>query len=259
MDEKKKKIARFGMVAKGAVYAIIGVLTALAAFNLGGSKSGSGNALQFLSGQPFGEVLLGVLAVGLFAYAFYRIYEAINGPGDSWSEAKGFVKRSGYIISGLFYGSLGFTAAKMVLGSGSGSGSGSMVSTIMSKPYGPYLIGFVALCIAGKGIFQLYKAYSGKFREDVEESDLNEKEREALIKGGKVGFTARGIVSLIVAFLFFKVALGDSGSGSGKGKVAAFEFLQNTFGATVMGIVALGLVAYAVYMFIQAKYPQIRL
>ncbi|MGB3774315.1 MAG: DUF1206 domain-containing protein [Leeuwenhoekiella sp.] len=257
MDSKKKKLARFGMFSKGAVYAIIGVLTAMAAFNLGGSKSGNSNALEFLSGQPFGKFLLGALALGLLAYAFYRIYEAINGPGDSWGEAKGFVKRSGYIISGLFYGSLGFTAGKMVLGSGSGSGSGSMVSSIMSKPYGPYLIGFVALCIAGKGIFQIYKAYSGKFREDVNESDLSSKEQEALVKAGKVGFTSRGIVSLIVAFLLFKVAIGSGGSGNGK--VAAFDFLQNTFGAWVMGLVALGLVAYAIYMFIQAKYPQIQL
>ena len=41
--------------------------------------------------------------------------------------------------------------------------------------------------------------------------------------------------------------------------MAAFDFLQDNFGAAVMGIVALGLVAYAVFMFIQAKYAQIRI
>ncbi|RXG18523.1 putative protein DUF1206 [Leeuwenhoekiella aestuarii] len=258
MSNKKEKFARAGMVAKGAVYAIIGVLTAMAAFNLGGSKSGSDNVLQFLAQQSYGKVLLGALAIGLFGYTFYRIYEAINGPGDSWSEPKGFVKRAGYIVSGIFYGILGFTAAKMVLGNSSGSGGGdSMIATLMSKPYGPYLVGFVALCLAGKAIFQLYKAYSGKFRDDVQETNLSSKEQKTLIRAGKIGFTARGIVSGIVAFLFFKVALGEGGDTGGK--VAAFEFLQNNFGATVMGIVALGLVAYAVFMFIQAKYAQIRL
>ena len=257
MNNKKEKLARLGMLAKGAVYAIIGVLTAMAAFNLGGSKSGNENVLQFISDQPFGKFLLGALAIGLFGYTFYRIYEAIKGPGDSWSEAKGFVKRVGYIVSGIFYGALGFTAAKMVLGKSSGSGGGSVVSDLMEKSYGPYLVGFVALCLLGKGVFQVYKAYSGKFREDVNESDLSKKEQETLVKAGKIGFTARGIVSGIVAFLFFKLALGEGGDTGGK--VAAFEFLQNNFGATVMGIVALGLVAYSVFMFIQAKYAQIRL
>ncbi|MEH6656983.1 DUF1206 domain-containing protein [Leeuwenhoekiella marinoflava] len=257
ITNKKEKLARAGMVAKGVVYAIIGTLTAMAAFNLGGSKSGSDSVLEFLAQQAFGNFLLGILALGLFSYTFYRIYEALFGSGDSWSETKGFVKRAGYLVSGVFYGVLGFTAAKMVVGSGSGSGGNSMISTVLSKPYGPYLVGFVALCLAGKAVFQVYKAYSGKFREDVKESNLGQKERKALIRAGKIGFTARGIVSGIVAFLFFKVALGTGGKVGGK--VAAFDFLQDTFGASVMGIVALGLVAYAVFMFIQAKYAQIRL
>ena len=67
MSNKKEKLARAGMVAKGAVYAIIGTLTAMAAFNLGGTKSGKDNALQFLAGQPFGQVLLGALAIGYLA------------------------------------------------------------------------------------------------------------------------------------------------------------------------------------------------
>ncbi|MGO4912769.1 DUF1206 domain-containing protein [Leeuwenhoekiella sp. W20_SRS_FM14] len=257
MNSKKEKLARFGMVAKGMVYAIIGMLTAMAAFNLGGSKSGQQNALQFLREQPFGKVLLIVLALGLFGYTFYRWYEALKGSVDSWSEWKGFVKRSGYIISGIFYGVLGFTAVKMVVAGSSGSGSDSMISTLMSKPYGPYLLGFVALCIAGKAIFQTYKAYSGKFRDDVNESNLGPKGKKVLIRAGEIGFTARGIVSGIVAFLLFKVAIGSGGSSGGK--VAAFDLLQDTLGAVAMGVVALGLVAYAVFMFIQARYAQIKL
>ncbi|PHQ30030.1 DUF1206 domain-containing protein [Leeuwenhoekiella nanhaiensis] len=257
MNNKKEKLARFGMLAKGVVYAIIGTLTAMAAFNLGGSKSGNENVLQFLAGQPFGQVLLALLGVGLFGYTFYRFYEAFKGSGDSWSEVKGFFKRSGFIVSGIFYGALGVTALRMVLGESSGSGGSSIISTLMDKSYGPYLVGFIALCLAGKAIFQVYKAYSGKFRDDVSESSLSQNERKTLIRAGKIGFIARGIVSGIVAFLFFKVATGSGGDTGGK--VAAFEFLQNNFGATVMGIVALGLVAYAVFMFIQAKYAQIRI
>ncbi len=257
MNNKKEKLARFGMLAKGVVYAIIGTLTALAAFNLGGSKSGNDNVLQFLAGQPFGQVLLVLLGIGLLGYTFYRFYEAFKGGGESWSEPKGFVKRAGFVVSGIFYGALGFTAFRMVLGKSSGSGGNSIVSTLMDKSYGPYLVGFIALCLLGKAIFQVYKAYSGKFRDDVNESNLSQAERKTLVRAGKIGFISRGVVSGIVAFLFFKVATGSGGDAGGK--VAAFEFLQNNFGATVMGIVALGLVAYAVFMFIQAKYAQIRI
>jgi len=257
MSSKKEKFARIGILSKGVVYGLIGTLTALAAFNLGGSKSGKGNALEFIAGQPFGKVLLGALAVGLFGYTFYRFYEAIKGIEESWSDAKGFTKRIGYIVSGIFYGFLGYTAATIAIGSSSGSGDSSMVSSIMSKSYGPYLIGIVALAMLGKSVFQIYKAYSNKFRDDVKESNLSQNQQSVFIKAGKIGFVSRGIVSGIIAFLLFKVAIGSGGSADGK--VAAFEFLQDTFGAVVMGLVALGLVAYAVFMFIQAKYPQIKI
>ncbi|MEZ7497003.1 DUF1206 domain-containing protein [Leeuwenhoekiella aequorea] len=257
MDQKKEKLARFGMVSKGVVYALIGTLTTMAAFNLGGSKSGQQNALQFIREQPFGKVLLIILAIGLFGYTFYRWFEALKGAEEPWSNYKGFVKRSGYLISGIFYGALGVTALKMVLVGNSGSGGDSLISTIMSKSYGPYLLGFVALCIAGKAIFQTYKAYSGEFRDDVNESKLGPKGKKILIRAGEIGFTARGIVSGIVAFLLCKVALGNSGSSGSK--VAAFDFLQDTLGGVAMGVVALGLVVYAVFMFIQAKYAQIKI
>lgn len=256
MTNKKEKLARFGIAAKGAVYALIGLLTALAAFNLGGSMSGNTNALQFIASQPFGRILLAILGLGLFGYSFYRLYEAIKGSGKKWSEFKGFVKRAGFVVSAFFYGTLGFTAVKMTLGKSSGSGGDSMVQTIMSKPYGPYLLGFVALCLAGKSFYQFYKGFTGKYRHDVEEHKLSSKVKKTLLRAGAVGFTARGIVSGIVAYLLFKVAITHQGSASGK--VAAFEFLQNSLGASVMGLVALGLVAYAVFMFVQAKYADVR-
>ncbi|WGK66229.1 DUF1206 domain-containing protein [Croceiramulus getboli] len=256
MSSKREKLARIGMFTKGVVYAIIGVLTAMAAFNLGGSLSGKDSVLEFLASQSYGQVLLSALALGLFAYAFYRLYEAFAAGDEGWDEMKGFVKRTGYVISGLLYGLIGYTAAQMVLGSSDGGGGKSMVDRVLEKPFGEYLLGFVALCLIGKGFFQWYKAYSGKFREDVKESSLDQKEQQVLLRSGTIGFTARGVVAVILGFLLFKIILGTRESVDGK--VAAFEFLQNTFGATVMGIVALGLVAYAVFMFIQSKYAEIR-
>ncbi|MAZ27958.1 MAG: hypothetical protein CL868_12890 [Cytophagaceae bacterium] len=256
MKNKKEKLARFGIAAKGAVYALIGLLTAMAAFNLGGTMSGNKNALQFLASQPFGMVLLAILGTGLFGYSFYRVVEAFKGDGKSWKTVKGFVKRAGFVVSAIFYGALGFTALKMVAGGSSGSDGDSLMQTIMGKPYGPYLLVFIALCLAGKSGYQFYKAFSGKYRHDVEEARLSPRVQKILLRAGAMGFTARGIVSGIVAFLLFRVALTQQGTASGK--VAAFEFLQNSLGASIMGLVALGLVAYAVFMFIQARYAKVK-
>ena len=57
MNSKLKKIARTGYVAKGSVYAITGILTFLAAFNMGGQKAGKFQALEFLEKQSFGNAI----------------------------------------------------------------------------------------------------------------------------------------------------------------------------------------------------------
>ncbi|MDC7994088.1 DUF1206 domain-containing protein [Altibacter sp. HG106] len=255
MGKKRENFARFGMVAKGMVYALIGALTTLAAFNLGGSRSGQSTVLEFLARQPYGMVLLIVIAVGLFGYAFFRCYEAFYNTEEGWNELKGAVKRIGFLVSAIFYGALGVSATTMVISSNSNAGDTPYIQQLLDTPYGNYIIAFIALCILGKGLFQFYKAYSKKFKEEVQESSLSRKAQKVLIRAGVIGFSARGVVSSIVAYLLFKVSLGSKDSMDGK--VEAFNFLQNTFGAAVMGIVALGLVSYGIFMFIQAKYPKV--
>ena len=80
MDKKLKNIARTGLVAKGIIYAIIGILTFLAAFNLGGQKTGKLQVLDFLEKQAFGKILLIIIALGLMCYAFWRLTQAVKDP-----------------------------------------------------------------------------------------------------------------------------------------------------------------------------------
>ena len=54
--------ARFGYAAKGFVYGAIGILALLAAFRLGGNTTGSSGALQAIAQQPFGRILLVLIA-----------------------------------------------------------------------------------------------------------------------------------------------------------------------------------------------------
>ena len=61
--------ARFGYAAKGFVYASIGILALMAAFNIdGGKTTEAGGALQVISEQPFGKILLVFIAINLIGY-----------------------------------------------------------------------------------------------------------------------------------------------------------------------------------------------
>lgn len=251
MSSKKEIISRFGMGAKGVVYLLIGVLTALAAFGQGGNKSGKDDILKFLAQQSYGKILLIALGIGLLGYTFYRLYQAIVNPKNHDDDAKGYFKRFAYIISGLIYGLFAFSALKMALGGS--SGSSGFLSKLLKSEYGNFIAFALALVLLGKAIYEFYVAYSGKFKEDVEHSSISSDAKSLLTKAGKMGFTARGIVAAIMAFLFFKTGMGNAGNDINR--TDAFSFLQNQFGSIVLGIVALGVALYGVFMLIKSRYP----
>tara|TARA_R100001369_G_scaffold79838_2_gene109976 strand:+ start:6090 stop:6857 length:768 start_codon:yes stop_codon:yes gene_type:complete len=252
MGNKKQNFARFGVATKGWVYFLIGGLTAFAAFGLGGEKSGSSNALDFISQQMFGKILLIITAVGLVGYVFWRWYQAFADPKDAGTDFKAIVKRVSYFISGVFYSFLAFSAIKQVLGSSSGGGEDSFLMKILDSKIIAIIIG---LALLGKSIYEFYQAYSGNFREEVDEAGLSKKAKKIIIPAAKIGFTARGIVVGIMAFLMLRAAV--SASAEKVDKTQAFGFLQNEFGSLVMGIIAVGLIAYGVFMLIKAKYSSL--
>ena len=71
-------LARFGYITRSFVYAIIGVLTLCAAFGIGGKTTGTNGALQIIARQPFGRILLALVAVGLLGYVLWRFVQAIK-------------------------------------------------------------------------------------------------------------------------------------------------------------------------------------
>ncbi|MBD3629268.1 DUF1206 domain-containing protein [Cyclobacterium sp.] len=253
--EKKKKVARFGIATKGVVYVLIGGLSAWAAFGSGGKKTGSDGALKFLIDQPFGQVMLWVVTFGLAGYVFWRMYQTFGDPEDEGLDAKGIARRIAYFVSGIFYMFLIYTAVQLLVGSGgggSGGGNESMIQKLLEKDYGRWLVAVVALLFLGKALYQMFRAYSGKFKDKLKESGMDEKKQKLMINSGRVGYTARGLVLGMIAYLTVRAAITYDASKAG-GTKDAFEFIQNEFGTIVFGIIALGLLAYGVFMIIKAS------
>ena len=62
-------LARAGLVARGVVYGIIGILALKLALGDGGEATNQQGALQTIAQGPFGKVLLALMAIGLLGYA----------------------------------------------------------------------------------------------------------------------------------------------------------------------------------------------
>ena len=260
-NETKENIARFGMAVKGVVYSLVGVLTVMSALGQGGKKTGKEGTIQFIADQSYGQVILIVLAAGLASYVFYRLYQAIADPADRGSDWKGLGYRVSYVGSAALYGFLAYYTLKILIGSGSssgGSGNKGLVAQLLSQPFGQFLVAVVGIVFLVKAGIQFYRAYSGSYRKKIERTHLNDNVRTTILTAGKVGYTARGIVLGVIAYLILKASITADSSEAG-GTEDAFHYVQNEFGTLVMILIATGILAYGVFTFIRARYPGVSL
>ncbi|GHA58406.1 DUF1206 domain-containing protein [Pontibacter akesuensis] len=258
-----ENFAKFGLTAKGVVYCLIGIIAFMAAFELQGKtteSAGRSGILRTIQDLPAGNVLLGIVALGLLSYAIWRFIQAFKDTEAKGSGAEGIGKRLRYLFSGLIYGAFAYLAAKIVLGSG-GSGGGdsreTLVSKLLQQPFGQWLVGIVAVATIAAGLYQIYYGYSEKYKKKIQSGGLKHDIEQKMIRAGKVGYIARGVVWIVIGYLFIRAALQSNPQEAG-GNTAAFQFLENsTYGSFILGAVALGLICYGVFMFMRAKYQPI--
>jgi hypothetical protein len=251
-------IARAGYVAKGVVYATIGVLAMQESLGLGGTTtdpSGAVRSMGTIGSQSVGNVLIVALAIGLLGYALWKLVQGIMDPDEKGSDAHGILRRVGYVGSGLIYGALAFSAAQSVFGAEDTS-EDLMAASAMAyqPPLGRILVG---LLVIGVGLYQLYAAYEDKFREDLSLDRMSDTEERWITLAGRAGTAARAL-AIGVAGAFVVLAAYQADASEVRGLGAALETFQHQpLGAFMLGVVAAGLIAYGAFMLLVARYRRI--
>lgn len=252
-----RRFGRFGFLAKGLVYVMIGILAALAAFGPSGKTTGTSGALQSLSAMPFGKVALWFIGIGLIGYILWDFIKAIKDPENEGTDAKGLIKRTGYFISGLIYANLAFGAIKLAsnMGDSGGENSEQMISAkLMEQPFGVWLVALLGAIIIGYGGYELYNGAKEKFMKKFKTYEMNDHERKIARWSGIIGLISRGIVLCMVGFFFLRTAYtNDPNESKGLGG-ALTELATQPFGQFLLAIVAVGLILYGVYQIIRGRY-----
>ena len=258
---KLAPIAKAGYFTKGVLYLCIGGVSLMAGIKGRGlAPEGTEGVMQLLAAQPFGAVLLSLVAAGLCAYALWRLLQALYNPlsndaGDG--RIKNIVKRIGYGLNGIFHLGLGFLAFQTLAGVGGGDVR-SYVRTTMSAEGGKALIVGVAVGVAIAAILQVYKAATTDFRQEVDTGRMDPKTETLVVSLGRIGLAARAVVFGIIAlFLYRAGATGNADKAKETGD-ALTHLARQPYGLTLLSIVAIGLAAYGVFMLITARYLRVR-
>ena len=248
--EWMKLLARTGYAAKGIVYLVVGGLAVQ-----GIAGGGSEGALSKIAQQPFGKVLLSLVALGLVAYSLWRFVQGFADPENEGDDATSIGKRIGYVASGAVYAGLAVSAARIVFSSGGGGGgSQGLIATVLQLPFGQFLVGAVGLGILIGGLHQLYQAFSADFTEDFAFGEMSSAERTWATRAGRIGHAARSIVYFVIGWLIIQAALSSNASEAGGIGKALSKMEEQPYGPWLLGVAGVGLVCYGVYCFVMARY-----
>ena len=165
--------------------------------------------------------------------------------------------RTGYAVSGLIHAALAFFAGRLALGMG-GSGGGdaaqAWTATLLAQPFGPWLAGGIGGVIISVGLGHFYTAYKARFMAEYNLRVMRAAEKQWAKRIGRFGLAARGVTFIIIGGFLISAAV-QTDPHQTKGLDAALLTLaQQPYGSWLLGIVALGLVAYGVFCFSRARY-----
>ncbi len=253
------RYARFGYAAKGVVWGIIGALAAKTALGRGGATADRNSAIQAIYQQPFGKFLLAVVTIGLFGYALWSwIQAALNTEGKSHN-AKGAIERIGYAAVGFSYAGLALAALQLVLNKSNGGKSSDATTQdwtarLLHAPLGVALVVLAGVIMLALALRQAKYAYTADFRQRLNLYRLSAQARTGVIVLGRWGMAALGVVFAVIG-VFLMVAALRHDPHQAKGLAGALQTLAGQpYGQFLLGVVAIGLIAYGVYSLAEARY-----
>jgi hypothetical protein len=246
-------LTRLGYLARGVVYGVIGVLALQVVLGKGGALTDTQGAIAAIGKTQAGGVLMYVTLVGLLSYGLWGLVRAFIDPWRKGNQANGIALRIGFAISGISYLILGWATYNLIQ-SGASPHNGSqsfqlqqMTSALLSKPWGDVLIAFIAVAITCVGLFQVSQGVHHKFGEQFSPYALTANQKKWIIRLGQFGIAARGLIfTLVGVYLFLAAYQHNPTLAKGIDGVLA-ALLAQPYGAWLLGIVALGLIAFGIY------------
>jgi hypothetical protein len=256
-DDWVERAGKLGLSSRGVVYCVLGFLVVAMARGDRAEQTDQRGALAEIAERPLGEVLLAVLVVGFVAYAAWRLARSIHGEGGKEPNAG---QRLMDVGKAAIYLALAYSGFRLLMGDSSSSGgqdgAQTMTARLMTEQsWGRTAVGLAGVGIAAYGAWQIWRGVSQKFRKRLDETFGPE--QQATVKLGVVGHVGRGAVIIVIGWLVLRAAL-DFDPNQPVGVDAAIrEVLQAPYGTALAIAMAIGLAAFGLYSFGEARFRQI--
>ncbi|AHM02979.1 hypothetical protein roselon_00539 [Roseibacterium elongatum DSM 19469] len=238
---------RAGYAGRALVYVVVAGFS-LWSIAQGGQAEGTKSVMESLTGS--GWPILVLIAVGMAAYAIWRLIDSLADLEAYGTDGKGLIARAGMLVTGVIHLGIGLLALGTLIGSSSGGGTGGIVATVMQLEGGRWIIGAAGALTLCASAYYFDKGIKGKYRAHLVANRFTTRWNTIL----KAGVIAQGVVVGIIGILILYAALQADASQS-VGLDAAFEWLRSqAFGRILVIVLCVGLVAFAIFCAVNAVY-----
>jgi len=261
-SESLENLARIGLVAYGLVHLLVAWLAVQLAWGGGGGEADQSGAMATLAQTPVGKPLLWIIAVGLIALAVWQAAEALQWRGSlrmgGRQKKKALQKIGKAVAKAVVYAVLAITAIKFAVGSGKSSAQQQQEGTagVFGWPGGRFLVGIAAVILLCVGVVHIVKGVKKTFLKQIDLADAPPKATRLITRVGQVGFPAKGIALALVGVLLGYAAITFDPSKARGLDGAMRTILSAPFGEVLLTLVAVGIVAFGVFLFARARYPE---
>lgn len=253
-------LARAGYAARGFVYVSIGLLTLGAVLGLTPKAAGTGDVIQMLSGWPFGRVWLTGIAAGLAGFAIWRGLQSVLDADRQGTKPAAMAGRAGQAVSGVIYGGLALSlyraldAVEDAIEATGGEGAQASAARVLDLPLGGALLMLAGVFVVGVGIAGLVRAVREDFCRRL---GCGRRIRRVATWLGRAGYAGRGVAFLPLGF-FIVLAGRAERAAEARGLGETLQAIEaQPFGQALLALISLGLLAFGLYAFVEARYRRI--
>lgn len=252
--------ARLGYMARGVVYLSTGFIALLAVARLAPHPHSPLRALEAWAQWPLGVVLLWLTGVGLYGFAGWRALQSLFDADQQGKSPKALASRLGQALSGLIYGSLAVSVFGVLdtlheLRHAEIEKISERVAGVMAWPLGSLLVVALGLFIMACGLGNVIRAFVDDFCARLKCGPAAAVWARRI---ARVGYFGRGLAMLPVGWFTLLAGWRERAAEARDVGGALWAIHGLAGGDLVLTLVALGLVAFGAFAFVEAWCRPIR-
>ena len=258
--ETARTLVLVGWAAKAVVYLGVAWLVYQMATGTASEEASTTGALELIQDATGGRLVLIVLGIGLLLYAAGRVLEVTTlatGQTEKSDKAQAVVMSLVYLALAIS----AFTAAGISSGrggqGGGGGGEQQGAAVLLDLPFGRILVGLLGLGVIALGAYSAKKGVQKDFLPTLRTGEMSPVVRTWSARVGVAAYVTKGLILALLGWFLLQAAITyDSQQAVGLDG-ALHRVAQAEWGKALLLAVALGLLAYALFCALEARYRKV--